>query len=299
MARIPKTQIQRKVNRIFEHTFGRTPINQRVEDILKQAIAVNRFNDLPQLKEKLGDLLTSTIQACSELELDSSSLIAASLAKITRRKTQYQALGRKTRVAILGGAFDPITEGHVALAKFILATSGQFDEVWFMPCYQHMYGKKMATAAQRLEMCRLATAGTPNLKPFDYELKHAFKGETYHLVKHLKEEKALTDQYEFSLVMGVDNANTFDRWVNYELLEKSIPFVVVGRKGVQRDVKVTWYLQKPHLFLQPEDEIPEISSTQIRNALGVFWCKRGMPVILKERLNKKVLKYIIAHKLYS
>ena len=37
------------------------------------------------------------------------------------------------RVGILGGSFDPITEGHLTLAAGVVQ-SGAVDEVWLMPC---------------------------------------------------------------------------------------------------------------------------------------------------------------------
>jgi len=48
----------------------------------------------------------------------------------------------KTNVAILGGAFDPITIGHVQVAEQVLA-KGLVDEVWFMPCFKHRFGKRL------------------------------------------------------------------------------------------------------------------------------------------------------------
>ena len=34
------------------------------------------------------------------------------------------------QVAILGGAFDPVTEGHIKLAKFVLSNVPKLDEVY-------------------------------------------------------------------------------------------------------------------------------------------------------------------------
>ena len=37
------------------------------------------------------------------------------------------------RIALLGGSFDPIHEGHLRIAKTALAKL-PIDEVWFLPC---------------------------------------------------------------------------------------------------------------------------------------------------------------------
>lgn len=291
-------KLRKLVNTTYQDVFGNTPLLQRLEDIHKQATAARRFGDFSQLKEKLGDLLASTIQGCNELDVDPKDLVLASITKIKRRSSQYKGIGRKTQVAILGGAFDPITKGHTELAKFVLSVSGKFDEVWIMPCYSHMLGKNMTSSKHRLKMCQLATKETPSLKAFDYEIKNQLGGETYHLVKKLQKEK-LNERYEFSFIIGLDNANTFNKWVNYSYLERSIAFTVVNRLGVTRDPKVTWYLNHPHSFLQAENEIPEISSSQIRIELQKFWSDGITSDILKQNLAPSVLDYIKVHKLYQ
>ena len=108
---------QNKIAEKFTMAFGRTPIKQRLEDILGEAIELSRFVDIPNLKEEAGDLLCSTIQLCNECGWNADELIDATLTKIDRRKEQYKSLGRKTKIAALGGAFNPITLGHIEVAR--------------------------------------------------------------------------------------------------------------------------------------------------------------------------------------
>lgn len=220
--------------------------------------------------------------------------VGESLAKMRRRAPQYKALVRKTKVAILGGAFDPITKGHIALASFVLNASKSFDEVWIMPCFRHVT-KRMASSQHRLEMCRLAAQADGRIKVFDYEIRHHLSGETCSLVKHLLEEK-LAEQYEFSIIIGQDNANNFDQWVNYGELERIMAFVVVPRKGVKPDSKAAWYLHPPHMLLQPDNEIPHISSTAVRSALQRSTEKNQR--FLQAHIAPAVLAYIRRHHLY-
>jgi nicotinate-nucleotide adenylyltransferase len=285
---------QDKVNKTFVETFGNTPLAQRLDDIFGEALELRRFVSLKNIKEEAGDLLASTLQLCNECGWDADDLVQATLDKIKYRESQYKSLGRKTNVALLGGAFNPPTKGHIQLAKYVLDTSKTFDEVWLTPCYKHMYNKELASSEDRLAMCELAAAEDGRIKVFDYEIKNELAGETYQLVKRLLDEDFAKDRYDFSIIVGMDNANTFDKWVNYEFLEKMIRFVVVPRKGVEQDRKVTWYLKPPHIYLgSPDTEIMEISSTKVRESID-----KPFSNPLHRYVGLKVEKYIIDKDLY-
>jgi len=260
-------KIQKKVEEVFLECFSRTPLRQRIDDITKEAIELGRYTDFKNLREEAGDLLASVLMLCNECEWDAEELIQKTLNKIISRKHQYQTLGRKTIVAIFGGAFNPVTNGHIETAKFVLNTSKIFDEVWIMPCYQHMYGKKLESPEVRLEMLHEAVKVDGRIKVFDYEIRNQFKGDSYNFVKRLQEDSLYKDTHNFSFIMGMDNANTFDQWVNHEELEKLIRFVIVPRKGIQSNSNINWYLQPPHIYLSADSPISEISSTDVRKAV--------------------------------
>lgn len=287
-------ELQQKINEVFESVFGYTPQTERLEDIQKQFFKLMRNSGVKDLKAATGDLLSSLIQLATESGWDVEALVEQNLQKVQNRAVQYKSLGRKKRIAIYGGAFNPITNGHIQVAQFVLNTSGHFDEVWLMPAYQHMNNKKMEAAEHRLKMCALAAAIDGRIKVFDYEIKHQLAGETFKLVKQLTNDEEYA-AYDFAFIMGLDNANTFDKWVNFEHLEKMMKFVIVPRKGIERDLSVDWYLKSPHIFLNNEEtDIQEVSSTLIRNILS-----SGEDLsLLHQYINKNVLNYILEHKLY-
>ena len=287
-------KVQKLVDDKFKEHFGYTPLRERLSDIQNEFFELMKWQDVNNLKEETGDLLASILKLCSESDWNAEELILNTLKKIDNRADQYKTLGRKTRIAILGGAFDPIHVSHIQLAQFVLNTSGQFDEVWLMPNFRSISGKEMVSAEHRLKMCEIAAKVDNRIKVFDYEIKNKLKGETYYFFKKLKEEKELTEKYQFSMIMGLDNANTFDKWVNYEELERLAQFVVVPRLGVERDLNVNWYLQKPHIFLNKETSILEISSTDIRELFN-----KSKYQTLLNYLDHKVFQYIKSNKLYE
>lgn len=291
---------------MFREYFGRTPLTYRLEDILKEALELNRFRDMRQLKEETGDLLCSLFALINECEFDIDDLIDQTSKKINRRATQYKSLGRKTTVALLGGAFNPVTNGHIQVAKFVLNSCNLFDEVWLVPCGNHMFNKKMVSPEHRLEMCKIATKSDGRIRVFDYETKHNLSGETYYFLNRLMNDEEY-ENYNFSYIIGMDNANGIQKWVNSEQLINLVRFVVVPRSGQNQDQNVTWYLKSPHVYLKPDESFvvgnDDISSTKARELL---YNKRDLALIMNEGdlsldkyLDPLVTDYILRHGLYK
>lgn len=295
-------EIQKLVKETFEKNFGKTPLKERLDDILRETLELMRYTDINNMKEETGDALASILMLCNESGWDASELIKTTCNKINRRTEQYKSLGRKYKIAILGGAFNPVTLGHIELAQFVLNTSGQFDEVWLMPAYNHMYNKEMQSFEHRFKMCEIAAEVDGRIKVFDYEKKKKFAGETYHLVKTLTSDPDY-ENYNFSFIIGLDNANTFDKWVNYEELERMIRFVIVPRQGYS-PIGSSWYFNSPHIFLNGVDETPimEVSSTEVRNLLVNYW-KTTFDGLVKGEIfkitDKNVFKFILDNQLYK
>ena len=288
------SEIQKETAKLFVETFGRTPLRERLADVLGEATELSRATDIRNLREEFGDLLATTLVGIDECGWDAWDLIQENREKLILRKQQYASLGRKIKVAILGGAFDPVTKDHLNLAQFVLNTSRTFDEVWLLPCVNHMYGKKMTSVGHRLAMLNLAVKRDARIKVCQYEIENNLSGETYHTVKRLLEESWAKNQYDFSWIIGMDNANTFDKWVNYELLEKMIRFVVVSSAGRKPDPNINWYLQPPHIYLEGSDEIGNGSSSMVR-----AWFMRRDFHKACYLVEEAVSQYIVTNGLYE
>ena len=291
-------ELQKLIDNKFKENFGYSSFNERLHDIQNEFFELMKWQDIKNIQEETGDLLASLIELCTESGWNYEELILNTLSKIDSRSEQYKTLGRKTKVAILGLSANPIHKGHIQIAQFVLNTSGQFDEVWLMPNYASISGKDMVSPEHRLNMCKLAAKNDRRIKVFDYEIANKLKGETYYFFKKLKEEKELTEKYQFSMIIGLDNANTFEKWVNYQELERIAQFVVIPRAGIQRDFNVNWYLQKPHIFINNEKPLLDVSSTMLRALLNVNGKKRAKESEILNYLDKNVYDYIVENSLY-
>jgi nicotinate-nucleotide adenylyltransferase len=182
------------------------------------------------------------------------------------------------KVAILGLAGDPPHNGHKAVMEL---ASRYVDEVWLMPCYLHKFKSPIALPEDRLTMCKLVG------KTSDYEISHKSFGYTYDNLVNLKRD---FPQCEFSLVIGQDNANLIHTWNKYELLIKSVRFIVIsrGKSGVLND----WYLHNDHIFVKTSFLMFD-SSSEIRN-----WIKNKQYTEAAHYLEPSVLQYIKDKELY-
>lgn len=116
-----------------------------------------------------------------------------------------------TRIALLGGAFDPPHLDHLHMAKAVLAY-GLCDEVWFSPCPDIRWDKQThAPADDRIQMCELLIAGKERLKVSRDEIEFGtFVGAYEYLLKM----QAKYPQHHFSWIMGSDSWESIPYWRN-------------------------------------------------------------------------------------
>jgi len=65
-------ELQDKISKSFD-IFGITPFDERINDIRKEFTHLIRFRDPKNLKEEVGDLMSSLIQLCNEFDWDTTA----------------------------------------------------------------------------------------------------------------------------------------------------------------------------------------------------------------------------------
>jgi nicotinate-nucleotide adenylyltransferase len=191
---------------------------------------------------------------------------------------------------VIGGTFDPIHSGHLAAAKAAMECA-RLDEVLFVPAAQPPHRPPaVASAAERLDMCRLATAGDARFAVSDIELNR--EGPSY-TVDTLAELGRMHTGDEIFLILGWDAARLFPTWRSPDQVRSLASIVVVGRPG--SDAPSEGDLgpaglggEGVTLCLEPT---PEVSASDIRSRVA-----RGASVAGK--VPEAVDRYIAAHRLY-
>lgn len=178
------------------------------------------------------------------------------------------------RVAILGGSFDPIHNGHIQIAKYALKRL-PIDEVWFMPTMDTPLKDRTLTAYEhRVNMIRLAIYPYRRMKLCQLE-KREGKSYTIDTVKKLKKRYPM---YTFCWLIGSDQVAQLDKWKDIDTLMELVPFYVFARES--DTISTTYPVQTA---LMP---LIDVSSTEIRNGFKL------------NMLPDQVRNYIAKHVLY-
>lgn len=189
----------------------------------------------------------------------------------------------KSKVAIFGGSFDPIHNGHLALAAEVLGR-GLASEVWFMvtPQNPHKQGSRLSDEQQRLQMVQIAIEGMPGIKASDFEFSLPRPSYTLNTLTALDE---VYPDKEFSLLIGADNWEKFDKWYKGDEILSRYGVIVYPRGN---DIEpalpagVRWLPARLH----------DVSSTMVRAAVAA-----GDDIT--DMVPAAVARYINENKMYS
>jgi nicotinate-nucleotide adenylyltransferase len=202
----------------------------------------------------------------------------------------------KAKIGILGGAFSPITKGHISIAEKLIEKK-IVDNVWITPCYSHSYNKNMISAEHRINMVRQACRNSEyyaNIQVCEYEIDKKIEGGTLVFINSFLNYFS-NSRVTFYMIIGLDNANEINKWISYKTLIERIPFIVVNRKGIKRDLNIDWYAKKPHRYFE-NDDIIKSSSTEAREILNE---ERYNLKKINKLLDIDVYNYIIENNLYN
>jgi nicotinate-nucleotide adenylyltransferase len=167
------------------------------------------------------------------------------------------------RIGLLGGSFDPIHYGHLAIAEEARLAL-QLEQVLFIPAAQQPFklGQHAASAEDRLAMVQLACADNPAFEVSAIELERAGPSYTAVTLAALRERTYA----ELFLILGADSLADLPRWYQAARVVALAQIVAVGRPGAPAELervalalpglagRLTW-LDGPNL---------SISSTQLR-----------------------------------
>ncbi len=191
---------------------------------------------------------------------------------------------------ILGGAFNPVHNGHLTLARGIRAAK-RSDGVLLVPSYRPPR-KSLADFASwddRLAMLRLAVDDDPGLLVSTIESESETTGYTLLLVRALKKRYPEARLY---FIIGADLLAEFDTWYEAGELINEIPVVAGSRPGAKLAATSPLLAGRVEIV---ETAMVDVSSRDIRARV-----KAGISLeTLATLVPRPVAEYICKRKLYA
>jgi nicotinate-nucleotide adenylyltransferase len=194
------------------------------------------------------------------------------------------------RVGVVGGTFDPIHLGHLAMAE-AAADCARLDEVLLLPAGVPPHrAAATADADDRLEMSRLAARDHPRIVVSDLEVRRPGPSYTVDTLEALSRERAGDELF---LVLGWDAARDLGSWREPERVLELAQLVVVTRPGwtpPSSDDLIAAGID-PKRAILCDVQTPDIEATEIRELVESGSKLTGL-------LDPAVERYIRDHNLY-
>lgn len=174
------------------------------------------------------------------------------------------------RIGVVGGTFDPIHEGHLALAR-AARRCAQLDRVLLIPAAVPPHrAPAIASDQERLQMARLAAGD--EFEVSDVEIR---RGGPSYTVDTLRELAAAHPDAGLFLVLGWDAARELRSWREPEAVLALARLVIVDRPGLAppsaEDLRRAGL--NPARVELCDEPTPEVSASELRDGLA-----HGAPV---------------------
>ena len=138
-------------------------------------------------------------------------------------------------LGIFGGTFDPLHFGHLRLAEEAADALNLARVRWIPAGQPALRAAPQASAAQRLEMVRLAIAGNPRFEVDAAEVEAARPSYTVATLERLRQAGACGAQRPLVLLLGADAFSGLADWHRWEALFDLAHIAVAHRPGFALD----------------------------------------------------------------
>jgi nicotinate-nucleotide adenylyltransferase len=171
-------------------------------------------------------------------------------------------------VLVFGGTFDPVHNGHLAIAR--QGRAALDAEVWFVPAaLAPLREPPVATPEERLALLIAAVNGEPGLTVLDVAVRRGGVSFTADTMDALRSQYPDVDP---AVLLGADAARTIGAWERADDLLRGERFVIVNRTGpppitASELGELGFPPQRTRLL---SVESPDISASQVRRR-----CRRG------------------------
>ena len=198
----------------------------------------------------------------------------------------------RSRIGVLGGTFDPVHNGHLAIATAAFNVL-ELTKVLFVPAARPWMkdsgcGDPVSSVEHRVEMVMLATEGREGFEISTVDVDRGGASYSVDTFTDLREQYGYAS--ELMAILGADALEELPKWREPENLLRMCSLVCVGRpgSGLPEDLpeahpgRAAQFVSGPML---------PVSATEVRSRVGM-----GLPI--DGLVSPPVSRYIEQHGLY-
>lgn len=195
-----------------------------------------------------------------------------------------------TKTGIFGGAFNPVHNGHVNLAKEAIEQL-KLRRLLIIPTFESPHkATKLLSFDTRMEMCRLAFGDiSDKCEVTVSDIERQMGGVSY-TINTIRELAGQCPEAQFYLLIGGDMLFSFREWYKYESILKESKVCAVARGGDNFTDMLEFAAEMGRVKVLPTNVV-DVSSTEIRGKLAA-----GKDI--SELVPQNVAEYIAANDLY-
>lgn len=184
----------------------------------------------------------------------------------------------KEKIGLYFGSFNPIHNGHLTLADYILKNT-ELEKIWFVVSPQNPL-KSLSSLLDnktRLDLVKLAIEGNDNFIASDVEFSLSYPSYTINTLNYLSQTYP---EKEFALIIGQDNLVNFHKWKdNQKILDQYHIFVYPRENCEYSPLQDNNHI---HLIDSP---LINISATYIREKIKN---NKDIRYLLPEKVRKEI-----------
>lgn len=210
-----------------------------------------------------------------------------------RRRCEENVMVKAT-IGILGGTFNPVHNGHLALAETAKKQFG-LDRILFvpsaMPPHRREHPESLISSETRYELCALAVKPYADFHVSRIELDRQGPSFTYDTIHALKEQNP---QHHYSFICGADTL-VHHEWHRFDDLMEILDSLIVLNRGADSNSAVEKIKRSSPESISKVKILQmtplEISGSDIRARI-----RNGQNI--HNLVPENVAQYIEKHKLY-
>lgn len=142
----------------------------------------------------------------------------------------------KKKIGLYFGSFNPIHLGHLILANYFIQNTN-LSKIWFVVSPQNPLKGRLSLLDDdiRFRLVQLAIKDNLSFVASNVEFGLSLPSYTINTLEYLSTRNA---DKEFSIIMGEDNLNNFDKWKDYQKIIENYQIYVYPRQVISGMDKV-------------------------------------------------------------